>query len=241
MQKNTRLLSILIAIVSHALPAMGQSSVKLVWNANPESDLAGYKVHIGTSSGVFTDVRDVGSTTSLVVAELASETTYYFAVQAYNTSNLTSDLSAEVQFTTIPGGAYGEWAAVGSLSGADAAADAVPYHDGVPNILKYAFNMNPAGPDTSVLLPGTGTSGLPFSSVAQNSTGAVFRMEYIRRKSGDLTYAPLISTDLVSYQPMTGDTTVIDISPDWERVVIQKPCDLAATPRLFATVKVILP
>lgn len=241
MQKNARLLFIILAIASLALHAAGQSSVTLVWNANPETDIAGYKIHIGTSSGVFTAMQDAGNTTTQVVSNLAPSTTYHFAVQAYNTSNLSSNLSDEVVFTTMPGGAYGVWAAAGSLSGANAAAGAVPYNDGVPNMLKYAFNMNPAGPDVRVLQPGTGTAGLPFTSVDQSPTGSVFNVEFIRRTSGDLTYAPLISTDLVSYQPMTGETTVVAINADWERMIIRKPFDAASQPRLFATVKVTLP
>jgi hypothetical protein len=43
---------------------------------------------------------------------------------------------------------------------------------------------------------------------------------------------------LVSYQPMTGSTTVVQLDVDWERVVIQKAYDLAAVPNLFATVRV---
>jgi hypothetical protein len=241
MLKNLWLSFIIVMIALLALPAIGQSSVQLAWNANPEPDIAGYRIHIGTSSGVFTDELDVGKATSNVVSNLAPSTTYYFAVQAYNTSGISSNLSGEVIYITMPGGAYGTWAAASSLSGANAAANAIPYNDGVPNILKYAFNMNPAGPDVRVLQTDIGTAGLPATSVSQGVTGPVFRMEYIRRKTGNLTYTPLISTDLVSYQPMTGLIAVIPINVDWERVVIQKPFDLAADPKLFATVKVTLP
>ena len=241
MPKTARLFSILVAIVLPALHAAGQSSVQLAWDANLETDIAGYRIHIGTSIGVFTVVQDVGNTTSQVVSNLAPSTTYHFAVQAYNTLGQSSDLSGEVVFTTMPDGAYGAWAAAGSLSGTDAAAGAIPHKDGVPNILKYAFNMNPSGPDVRLLQPGTGTAGLPFTTIVQSTTGSVFHVEFIRRTSGDLSYAPMISTDLVSYQPMTGDTTVVAINADWERVVIRKPFDAAIAPRLFASVKVTLP
>lgn len=241
MPKTTRCFSIILAIASLALHAAGQSSVTLAWDANPETDIAGYRIHTGTSSGVLTVVQDVGNTTTQTVSSLAPSTTYYFAVQAYNTSGLSSILSSEVVHTTMPGGAYGSWAAAGSLSETNAAANAIPWNDGVPNILKYAFNMNPSGPDVRVLQPGSGIAGLPFTSVDQSPAGSVLNVEFIRRTSGDLTYAPLISTDLVFYQPMTGDTTVVTINADWERVIIRKPFDAASQPRLFATVKVTLP
>jgi hypothetical protein len=241
MPKPARLFIIILAIASLALHAAGQSSVTLAWDANPEPDIAGYKIYIGTASGVYPVVQDVGQVTMQVVPGLSPSTTYHFSVQAYNTAGLSSILSNEVVFTTMPGGEYGAWAAAGSLSGLNAAAGATPYNDGVPNILKYAFNMNPSGPDGRVLQPGTGTAGLPFTSVDQGPTGSVFNVEFIRRTSGDLTYAPMISTDLVSYQPMTGETTIVAINADWERVVIRKTFDAASLPKLFATVKVTLP
>ena len=35
-------------------------SVTIAWDANPEQDLAGYKVHIGTKPGTYTQTIDVG-------------------------------------------------------------------------------------------------------------------------------------------------------------------------------------
>ena len=51
-----------------------------------------------------------------------------------------------------------------SLTGPDALPTAIPFDDGVENLLKYAFNMNPAGPDVNVLATG-GSSGLPQITV----------------------------------------------------------------------------
>jgi hypothetical protein len=229
----------IIAIASLVLPVMGQSSVKLVWNANPEPDIAGYKVHIGTTSGVFTEVRDVGKTTSHVVSNLTPSTTYYFAVQAYNTSSVSSGLSTQLPHTTLS--AYQAWAVASALSGADAEASAAPHNDGVPNILKFAFNMNPAGPDMRVLEIGTGTAGLPAGMVEEGTAGPVLRMEFMRRKNSGLAYTPLMSTDLASYQPMNGDTTVVQINVDWERVVVRKPFDPETQHAMFATVRVEMP
>ena len=73
------------------------ATVTASWNPNPESNIAGYKISYGTQSGVYTTVVDVGNTTSWPVT-LAGPQRYYFAVQAYNTSNLLSPYSAEVFF-----------------------------------------------------------------------------------------------------------------------------------------------
>ena len=70
-------------------------NVTLAWDANTETDLAGYKVHYGTSSRTYTQVIDVGNVTTYTVTALATGT-YYFAVTAYNTSRAESDYSNEV-------------------------------------------------------------------------------------------------------------------------------------------------
>jgi hypothetical protein len=76
------------------------SALTLGWNSNPESDIAGYVVYYGTDSGNLTQTLDVGQTTSCVLSGLASSTTYYFAVQAYNTAGLYSGVSPQISFTT---------------------------------------------------------------------------------------------------------------------------------------------
>jgi hypothetical protein len=71
--------------------------VNLAWNANTESDLAGYKVHVGTASGVYTLLNlNVGNVTSFTVTGLAPGDVYYFAVTAYDTTGFESLVSNEV-------------------------------------------------------------------------------------------------------------------------------------------------
>ncbi len=65
------------------------------WNSNSESDLSGYTLHYGTSSGTYTNQIDNGLSTSVTVGSLTDGTTYYFAVTATNTSSLTSGYSSE--------------------------------------------------------------------------------------------------------------------------------------------------
>jgi len=67
----------------------------VIWSANTEADLRGYKVHIGTASGVYTKVIDVGNKTSYMIT-LPKGVTYYFAVTAYDTSGNESTYSSEL-------------------------------------------------------------------------------------------------------------------------------------------------
>ncbi len=76
--------------------------VSLAWSANPEPDIAGYKVYYGTSSRNYAMVVNVGKFTSCMISGLATNKTYYFACTAYNGSGLESNYSAEVSYTPRP-------------------------------------------------------------------------------------------------------------------------------------------
>lgn len=68
------------------------------WNANAESDLAGYRIYAGRSSGVYGSVGtplDVGNVLSGALT-LNANGAWYFAVTAYDTSNNESGFSTEV-------------------------------------------------------------------------------------------------------------------------------------------------
>lgn len=71
----------------------------LTWDPNSESDLAGYKVYVGTASQGYNPPIDVGNVTTWTVTGLSVGTTYSFAVTAYNLSGSESDFSNEVSKT----------------------------------------------------------------------------------------------------------------------------------------------
>jgi hypothetical protein len=76
-------------------------AVTLQWDSNHESDLAGYTIYYGTASHQYGSSVDVGNHTSYQFTNLEAGRTFFFALRAYNTSGLQSDLSAEVS-ATIP-------------------------------------------------------------------------------------------------------------------------------------------
>jgi ABC-type oligopeptide transport system substrate-binding subunit len=83
-------------------PAAATGFATLAWNAPATNtdgtaltDLAGYKIYYGTSSGHYTQSVNVGNTTSFTINNLASGHTYYFAVTAYDSAGLESGYSAE--------------------------------------------------------------------------------------------------------------------------------------------------
>ena len=85
--------------VTLTLNAPATSSATLQWNANGETDLAGYKVYRATSSGGYVSgpiATLPPNVTSYQVVGLQLGTTYYFVITAYDSAGNESQYSNEV-------------------------------------------------------------------------------------------------------------------------------------------------
>jgi len=78
-------------------------TINLAWDApttnvdgSPLTDLAGYKVYVGTAPGTYGTSVNVGNVTTYILSGLTSGQTYYIAVTAYDYDNNESDYSNEV-------------------------------------------------------------------------------------------------------------------------------------------------
>lgn len=94
--------------VVYAMPYQNKST--LLWTApatnvdgSPITDLGGYKVYYGTSTGVYTVVKDVGNVNTVNIQTTLGflKGTYYFVVTAYDTAGNESDYSNEVSATFV--------------------------------------------------------------------------------------------------------------------------------------------
>ncbi len=74
-------------------------SAVVAWDPNTESDLMGYKLYVGTSSGVYGAAIDVGNFTDYEVRNLEPGRTYYFSVTAYDLSGNESSFADEITNT----------------------------------------------------------------------------------------------------------------------------------------------
>ncbi|TLY16885.1 MAG: hypothetical protein E6K69_03110 [Nitrospirae bacterium] len=83
-----------VTLTVTAPPTSGTAT--LTWNASTSSDVAGYKVYLGTASGVYGPPTSVGNVITSQVTNLQSGTTYFFAVTAVDTSGNESTFSNEV-------------------------------------------------------------------------------------------------------------------------------------------------
>lgn len=60
------------------------------------TDLGGYRVHYGETSGVYTDVVSIGNSTSCSIGSLPTGKLLYFSVTVFDTSGNESFFSNEV-------------------------------------------------------------------------------------------------------------------------------------------------
>ena len=72
------------------------STATLNWGANTETDLAGYKIYMGTQSGVYGAPIVLGRVNTYQFTNLAIGTTYFFSITAYDNAGNESTHSAEV-------------------------------------------------------------------------------------------------------------------------------------------------
>lgn len=101
--------------------------------------------------------------------------------------------------------------------------DAAPQGDGVPLLLKFAFNLDPGRSDHRILKRDSGVAGLPLVTFEQRpgADAKSFRIEYLRRVNTKVTYrAARAPAPEGPYQPVDFDQ--LDVTPvngAWERVV----------------------
>lgn len=139
------------------------------------------------------------------------------------------------------GAAYQAWASGAGLGSSNGGENSIPSADGISNLVKFAFNLDPLVHDRRSLVPGTGTVGLPVVQRAGSGPTTVFRLEFIRRSAGGITYVPEMSTTLSSWGPMTATPVVTPLGGGWERVVIDEPADPATIGRIFGRVRITQP
>ena len=125
------------------------------------------------------------------------------------------------------------------LTGLNGLPEAIPFNDGVNNLLKYAFNLDLSGPDNRTLEP-NGVAGLPFGEAFALAGDPFFRFEYVGLTNNDVIYEPQMSSTLEpgSFVPIPGVPSQESIDTEWERFTFETPIDPENTPRNFFRVDV---
>jgi len=75
--------------------------IHLAWDPNPEPDIAGYRLYSGLITRCYDKYVQVDANTNdVALLHLEPNTTYFFAVTAFNTAGLESLYSDELEITT---------------------------------------------------------------------------------------------------------------------------------------------
>jgi hypothetical protein len=101
------LLMTMVATLHFGTLTAQATQAALTWSApttypdgSPITDLSGYKIYTGTSPGNYSQNINVGNLTSYDLTGLSDATSYYFAVTAYDSYGVESELSSAFGFTT---------------------------------------------------------------------------------------------------------------------------------------------
>ncbi len=199
--------------------------------ANPDMDFG------GLTSG------DANSGTYSIMIEVPQGTaagTYYFSTSstdAVSNSNEQSSIpGGGLSDGPLPGNAmltitngapagslFDQWASGSGLVPPSDGETAIPFQDGVENLLKYAFNMDGSVPDHHVLVPGSGQSGLP---AIYRSPGGI-TVEYVARSGtatdSRLSYTVETSTSGAGFLPSGIAGLPTPINGSWSRVRVEIP------------------
>ena len=71
----------------------------LTWSPSSDPVVAGYNIYYGGASGIYTNKTSAGLASSLIISNLASGSTYYFAATTYSAAGAESAFSSEVDYT----------------------------------------------------------------------------------------------------------------------------------------------
>ena len=89
--------ALVFLVILLALPqTVSAAEIRLAWDRNAESDVAGYKVYYGTTSGTYTHSINVGSVTQATLDLPKGK--YYISLTAYDMHGNESDYSNEVSW-----------------------------------------------------------------------------------------------------------------------------------------------
>ena len=186
------------------------------------------------AAGVTTTQVQTGTTSSFTTPALTTTTSYWVKV-----SNAASSTASSTAATVTVRNPYEAWMfATGTGVPANLIGPMdIAQGDGVTNLLKFAFNLNPNIHDIRRLTVGSNNNpGLPGTTLI---AGNKLRIEFIRRKSTTnpgITYTPQFCSNPSTWTDATIINTV-SIDTTWERVVVDDPAPTGA--RRFGRVAVI--
>jgi fibronectin type 3 domain-containing protein len=202
----------------------GNGTVALSWTAS--SGATSYVVERSTISGSgYAVIAGSVTTNSFTDTGLTNGDTYYYVVAAANAGG-TSTNSAEVSAT--PAQTFAQWANAAFPGQTDPAVigpTANPSGDGIPNLLKYFFGLNPA----------TVAGNPPVKSSADNSGDVVLTFRVAKNITG-ITYQIQQSTNMTSWSNLGQQGS--EVSDQGTYYLMQAVVPMGSNPNLYLRVTV---
>jgi hypothetical protein len=102
----------LLTILLTGVTLAHAGTLTVAWDPSADPTVMGYRVYVGTASGAYTEIYDVGNSTAFSY-NAAEGTTYYFTVAAYAPGPVVGPRSSEVSASAgSPGDANSFWSSI---------------------------------------------------------------------------------------------------------------------------------
>jgi hypothetical protein len=187
---------------------------------HPGNGILTYEWYQGTSG---TLGAILGTSPSFTTPVLNSSTNYWVRIKSVlGASTVYAKSNTAAVTVNAAVSPFETWASV--LPDGQRGATQTPQNDGVTNLEKFAFNLNPLAPDVRHLTVGAnGTAGLPGGAY----TGGVLRLEFLRRKASTnpgISYTAQFGSTLGAWTDIpVGTPAGTSIDATWERVIVNDP------------------
>ena len=184
------------------------AQIRLAWDQNTESDLAGYKVYYGTTSGTYGTPIDAGNVTTYTMTGLTLGQTYFVTVTAYDTSPNESGYSNEVSGPATDGTLT--FTVTTNPSGKQVVVDSITYT--APQTFSWAAGSSHT---LSVSSPQSETTGTRYAFSSWSDGGA--QSHTITAPSSSTTYTVNFTTQysLTTAASPSGGGTVTPSGTNW--------------------------
>lgn len=97
-------------------PRLSVGSVTLAWTSSTDTNVVGYNVYFGGASEAYTNKVSAGAGDALVISNLVTGATYYFAATAYDNTGMESPFSNEAS-CAVPPAAATQWSGLTNVIG----------------------------------------------------------------------------------------------------------------------------
>ncbi len=204
--------------------------IDLKWSDNASNE-AGYKILRRINNVNFAEVASLPpNSTTYQDKNVQPGITYEYHIQAYNVAGYSDFAGLSVTTPTQYQSYMGTYFTAQQMADPTITGDmADPDHDGISNLLEYAFGMDPTHADVS---------NLPVMSL-QNG---YMTISFVQRVAPtDLTYTVEVSSDMSTWNSGSSYTTQVSttaIDAATQRVVVRDNTLVSAATRRFIRVRV---